>query len=822
MSTPTKAEKTDSAKRSSPIIKLIVIALLLLILAATATISGLYYQWSRRSLPQLDGEIPLTGLKQDVIVRRDKFGVPYITAQTDEDLMFAEGYVTAQDRLWQIDLIRRAAGGRMSEVLGSDQLEFDKRQRSFGFRRAAERTLRSMNPDDVVTLTSFARGVNAYIEEHRDNLPLEFHILQYEPEPWKPVDTLLVDGLMSEMLSTSWDRDAFRGQFADKLDAETKKYLYPEFTVNDQILVGSDGTPLPGEIQQAPARKTVSPAAPAMADLFEIQRKTFAALGLDADLPGSNNWVISGKKTTTGKPILANDPHLGHAIPSIWYQIELESKESGYHAAGVTLPGTPGIVIGHNDRIAWGVTNYYADVQDLYYEEMNPQNLRQYKVGNEWRDAEIIREPIKVRRSLRSTATDTVDFAVTITRHGPIVSDTGGKKLALHWNTLDDINGFSAFASINRAKNWDEFKNALKLYPGPAQNFIFADMDGNIGYHVAANIPIRKSGDGTVPYDGTTDDGEWLSNVPFDELPQSYNPEVGWIATANNRTTGKDYKHMLGHEWSSPYRAMRINELIRTHEKLSVDDVRAIQADIYSIPDVEFAKAVERILKSGPKSSDPNADELLKTVENWDGKLSPDSVKATIISATRESLTAKIIRGKFGKDADKYTWYNQTAGISQILYDKPTSMLPSGVASYDELIIQSYKDALADLTSRFGSDKNKWQWGDAHALVFKHPLGLSLLKSLLNAPPIKMGGGGSTVNAYGYTRASGVSMRMIVDLSDLDNSSQNITVGESGQNSSPYYSDQIADWVSVTRHIFPFTEAAVEKAKVHLLTLKPR
>lgn len=805
--------------------KLALAVILLLLLAAGGTLATGYYLWAVDPLPVTHGEIKADGLRHPVTVARDRWGIPYLQAESDDDLHFAQGYVTAQDRLWQMDLLRRASAGELSELFGKDRLESDRRQRNFGFRQVAEVTLSNASPESTAALDAYARGVNAYIETHSDHLPLEFHLLQYKPRPWTPVDSLLIGKLMAQVLSSSWERDVFRGFVASQFDAKTREELLPETSEFDQLLIGSDAAKT-GEkpASASPAKRTsIDPALFAEAvRAGETLTHALADLGIAGEMAGSNNWVIGPQKSVTGKPILANDPHLAHAIPSIWYLVSLRSASTQLHAAGVAFPGIPGIAIGHNERIAWGVTNFWADVQDLYVEQFDPEHPAQYRNGNAWQEAILRKEVILVRRSLLSGATDAVEHNVVVTRHGPIIAERGGKKLALQWNAFSHSDPFIAFSKLVQARNWEEFTESLSRYPGPTQNFVYADVDGNIGYYVAGHIPIRKSGDGSAPYDGATDDGEWTGVIPFDAMPHVYNPSKGWAATANNRLVGSDYPYFISHEWVAPYREKRINDLIAAKEKLSAGDVRDIQADVYSIQDHHFAQMVSEFLAKSPRAEDPKVRDIRKALDAFDGWLKPDSLTAVVPYQIREKFAEAVLRGKLGEHFSEYLWFNQSSVVDKIVRTWPREWLPEPSVSYEDLLISVFDQTQTQLADQLGSDHTQWRWGRFNSLVFRHPLGMAPgLDRFLDAPVLEMGGASHTVNSYGRQRSWGVSMRLIVDLANLDKSSLNATLGESGQVASEHYRDQLKDWHDVRPHLFPFSDEAVKKAAIETLILKP-
>src|SRR5437773_6668254 len=803
---------------------LLALSILVIVNLSSDSSSSASQEASGRSNSQT---LQLSGLRDRVTVRRDERGIPYIEAANDADLYFAQGFVTASDRLWQMDLLRRTVRGELSEIFGNPVLGQDKTHRVFGFAGILDEAVSHAPANLSVATKAYADGVNAFIDSRIDqNLPPEFLLLQYKPRHWTPADSLAVGKLLAEYLSASWQLDLMRASMAN-LPKEKREALLPETSPLDVLVVGSDrasSKTADREMKQTlpdslvPAKQVLAQ----LNDLIENERRSFERLGLVATTPetiqASNNWVVSGKRTASGKPLLANDPHIPASAPGIWYQAELIAP--GLHVAGVTFPGAPGIVMGHNDRIAWRATNLGPDVQDVYIEKFDKNNPNRYLTPSGWRDAVIRHEQIKVRKGPTDPSTDTQTFDVTVTRHGPIVLEKDLTRYALRWPALDPSAMESAgLFDANRARNWQEFTEALSHYSGPTQNFVYVDVDGHIGYYGAGRIPIRKSGDGSVPYDGSTDDGEWTGYIPFDKLPHLYDPPSGLIVTANQRVIGQDYSYFLSHVWAQPYRARRIFDLLSEKPKLTIDDFRRIQGDIYSIGNTTFGRAAAKILKAS--GADESLKQLGADLESWDGLMTADSKIAVIVAQMRSAFRQRILNAALGDLAKTYTWPEADVLFDRIIVEQPGDWLPKEFTSYADLLRATYEDARQNLTKNLGADESKWTWGNQTKSRFPHPLAqaplIGLQFTIQPFPQNGTGGSGATVNV-----GAAVSMRLIADLSDWDKTLNGIPLGQSGVPTSPHWKDQLDDWRNVAPRAFPFSKSAVENATKEVVMFIPK
>ncbi len=776
---------------------------------------------AQTAAPQVDKTLSVAGLKENVVVRRDGRGIPYIEAKSEADLYFAQGFITAQDRLWQMDLFRRVAGGEVSEIFGATRLEEDKRWRKFGFAKIAADTVPLMQPEVRAALENYARGVNAYIASLDDkSFPVEFQILQYRPREWRVTDSILIGKILSDGLSSSWQQDLVKAL----IPADKRAEMFDPRSNYDVLLFGKDKVQsskfkVKGskseEIANSQLSTLNSQLLSALAQAENVRKSSLERIGFYAeDLAASNNWVVSGKKTADGKPLLANDPHLQASEPAIWYLVNLTAPN--LKVAGVTFPGSPGVVLGHNETIAWGATNVGPDVQDLYLEEFDAANPLRYKTPNGFETAQTRREEIKVRKNPLKTETETVALDVVTTRNGVIFFEDAGKRYALRWTAFDAKNNeLEAFYFVNHAKNWDDFKKGFKFYGGAMQNFIYADTSGNIGWYAAGRVPIRRTGDGSVPYNGATNDGEWTGMIPFEDLPNLYNPPSGYIVTANQRTIGTSYKyHDLIARIYVPFRAARLNELLSSKSKLTADDMSDFQYDTFSILNSLFAKEIV--------AQKAASEETLKLLGAWDGRMTSDSKAALVVNEIRNSFRNQILTAAFGAEQLKNIgWANEGNFIERLLREKPKKWLPKEFASYADLLKANETEARANLTKRFGADEAKWTWGEAGKIRFNHPLVVApLIGGQFAIPALPLIGSGSAAATPNV--GANVSMRFIATPGNWDATRHVIPTGESGDPKSPHYKDQLDAWYSGKTPIFPFSQSAILKASTEMVVMKPQ
>jgi penicillin amidase len=812
--------------RSRPILRVVFVLLVALLIAAA--IAGFWvYSIARSALPQLDGHLQLPGLSSRVTVTRDAHGFPTIDSANLDDLFFAQGYVTASDRLFQMDATRRFAAGELAEVIGESQLEHDRQQRILGLCVAAKKIVEIASPDDRRRFDAYARGVNAYIESHRDRLPLEFRLLHYAPKPWSHEDSALIAAYMVEDLSTSPRHALVREKILARLGPELTSDLYVNFSWRDHPPTvvrpdleqenNTDEDNDDEEDDDGPDSSVVQldhsllPQLPPARAFFDDPPAVL----------GSNNWVVSGAHTVSGKPLLSNDMHLGHQMPNLWYGAHLRCGT--FDVAGVTLPGYPFVIVGHNQRVAWGFTNLGPTVEDIYVEAFNTNG--QYQTPAGWKDLEHRQETIHIKDK------PDVTLDVLVTRHGPIVSDLSPgetRKLALRWTLYDGVR--NPFFAVDSAQNWDDFRRAFSQFDAPAQNVVYADVDGNIGYQATGRIPIRTTGDGSLPANGADDAHEWKSYVPFDKLPSIFNPSGGIIATANSRITPDGYPYSLSVEWEAPWRSARIYRVLQSGKKFTAADMLALQMDIYSDADRFFAeKFVYAVDHAGNASQ--RARSAADILRQWDGRMLADSPAPTLATRSREELVRLLLEPKLGPaPADSqsarttlswksYSWMPETVWLDNLLQHQPRRWLPDSYSSYDELLTAAVEAAVSQPGSP--ADLAQWLWGKTNSIEIRNPV-------LGHVPLVGRWAGtglhplsGSIYTVKAVTSEQGPSERITVDLSNLDQSTFNLVTGEAGNYLSPWYLDQWTAWYRGSTFPWPFSSAAVARAQSHSLALEP-
>ncbi|MBX0329303.1 penicillin acylase family protein [Oscillochloris sp. ZM17-4] len=797
---------------------LAVVAILALALA------GGGYLWLRRSLPVTSGTVQVAGISAPVTIARDSDGVPHIRGQSEADALFGLGYAHAQDRLWQMEFQRRIGGGRLSEVFGESTLDTDRFLRTLGVRRAAASAAAALSPATRALLDAYVAGVNAYVDGHRDALPVEFAILGVSPEPWSATDVIAWQKMMAWDLGGNWTDELLRAHLEAQLGPEAAAQLMPGSGPSDPIILPDGGDAR----RDAPVGRPDAPPGRLYAGtsgLLAIDRQIQESLGLGGELIGSNNWVIAGSRTTTGMPLLANDPHLGAQIPSIWYLAQITG--GAIDAIGATLPGLPGIVIGHNARIAWGVTNTGPDVQDLYAEHVNARNEVEYQ--GQWEPLTIIPETIKVKGQ------DDLTLYVRVSRHGPLISDVTagtGDPLAFRWTALDpEDNTMEAFLGIDRAGSWDEFTAALTHYHAPMQNFVFADVDGNIGYYAPGALPVRAQGDGSRIAPGWDGSHDWTGYAPFAGLPHSYNPPAGFIATANNKVVPEGYPYLIGTAFAAPYRAARIVELIQSKPKLSPDDIAAMQADVVSLQAREILPYLLEAVPAGARER-----QALDMLRGWDGSMAGDSAAAAVYNAYYQAIPQQLfgdeLRDLFESDYTGETGYHAMV-IAQTLADQGAPWCddvntPAAESCADTLGL-ALTAGLEDMATAQGSENiATWRWDKVHLTMFPHnPFDkVGALKPIFSRS-VPNGGDGFTVDVAPVRRSELYkqyhvpSYREIINLGDLDASRFMHTTGQSGQALSNNYSNFITRWQKVEYLPMRFSPAAVEAAGAGILTLAP-
>jgi penicillin amidase len=846
----------EQEKRRHPVLRILAILLflLLLVLAGAVLTAGIWLKHKMQSsLPETDGSLLTPGLSAPVTVRRDQHGVPHIEAGNMDDLLFAQGYVTAQDRLWQMDMARRMAAGEAAEILGPKLVEHDRMQRVLAIRVTAERLTATLGPQDRRLFDDYARGVNAYIGSHQDRLPAEFRLLFYQPKPWQPVDSMLVVLSMVQMLDEHWPDKLTRERITARLGPTLAADLYPTGSWRDHPPITNE-VPITAPNQVLPeAPLDESQDGVLHDDLLHVRQVTGSS-DCSNCVPGSNQWVVSGSRTASGQAMLSNDMHLSQEIPNIWYETGLEAP--GLHAAGVTVPGLPLIVAGHNEHVAWGFTALYGDTQDIYVERTNGQDQYQGPDGT-WRPIEHEQETIHVRGG------KDVSLDVERTAHGVVITPLipGEKRtLSLKWDVYDPKSaGYPLFA-MNTASNWSEFRAALRQWWAPTQNVVYADDQGHIGYQAVGYIPYRPGGLAGVPI--SDEQHEWQGFIAFDQLPSAFDPPDGILATANARVTPNPNPpatpvagapvttpaapngtpnaesgapqtpepgpepgartpapgEELTLEWGDPYRNERIWKWLQPKDHLTQQQMLTLQTDIYSELDQEIAQRLAYGIDHASRT-DARLRQAADLMRSWDGAVTIDSAPAAIVASAKAVFYPMLLKPKLGDDWRLYHWAESLFAGEQILMNEPAAWLPPDYKTWDDFLADLVRQGLAQ--GGAPSDLRQWRYGYAHPVDVEHPLYglLPWFKNWTGTGVQPQSGDTTTVKQV--SRTFGPSQRFTIDWSNIDGATEDITMGESGDPLSGYYRDQWPYWYNGRTFVLPFTDEAVAAATAHTLRLEP-
>jgi len=765
----------------------------------------------RRPWPKVEGTESVAGLTAPVEIMRDEWGVPYIYADNELDLVFAQGYVHAQDRLWQMEFTRRIGNGTLSEILGEVTLDIDKFMRTVGLRRAAALDWDVLDAESRALLEAYANGVNAYMQNNP--LPIEYTILSAEAIPWEPLDTLTIGKLMGWQLSGDYGLDMLRAQTIAKLGDDRAVNIFA-FT--------PEGVVVPPEVNGYQELEMVQSVAP------------FSALLNRPNLyAGSNSWVVSGEHTATGLPLLADDTHLGLGMPSIWYMNGLEGGR--FRSVGFTLAGVPLVIAGHNRQIAWGPTNLSTDLQELFIERLNDtNNPTQYEYMGEWRDLEIIEETIIVKGA------EPITLSVWKTHHGPIINDVEGwsdlQPVALQWTDLEGSRLFHALVQMNLATNWDEFRHALSYWDAPKENFVYADAAGNIGSQSVGKVPLRVPGStGVLPVPGWTGTYEWQGYIPFDEMPFLFNPPEGYIVAANSRSIPPDNSpHVIEYYGIATFRPDMIVSVLEGNDNLTLEDFQALQGDVKALS----AEAILPYLLGIEPENELQA-RAIQELQDWDLQYETDRIGASIYESWQWLIQTNTLEDELGEDMLFVYQLYSLAGVPQFidLLANPDAPLfddinTEVVETRDDIIRRSLEESLTWLQENHGEDPDEWEWGQLHSMTFVHsPLGqtgISLVDNLFNSQPIPAVGSDFTVNNAWYSASDrfemqgGTSQRLLVDLSDWENSLGVLTTGQSEHIFHPHREDMISLWQNLEYIPLFSTEERKNTPTDTLLILEPQ
>jgi penicillin amidase len=767
----------------------------------------------RRRLPTIIGTLKLPGLKAPVDVLRDRWGVPHLYAKSERDVYLAQGYIHAQERLWQMELNRRTANGRLSELFGKLALDTDRTALTFGFRRLGQADWAKADAKTREVIEAYTEGINAYLTSAEYRAPVEFTLLGLKPQPWTTDDSMAFSRVMIWQLSHAWYGELLRAWMIEKVGARHAAELEIEYPKLNPVTL-PDGI----EFNVRSAKGALHAAKGPF-----LQRAM-----------GSNAWAVAGSRTTTGMPFLCNDMHLALGLPGLWFEIQLTAGD--LRVGGVSLPGLPMVLVGHNDRIAWGMTLAFTDCEDLFVEQIEDGPRPRTRFGKGWKPVEVIEERIPVKG-----AKETHVERVLVTYHGPIISDVVGasdKRLAVCSMALRPSPALAGWHKLNLARGWDDFVAAMQLIEAPQLNVPYADVDGNIGYWVTGKVPIRAKGDGRIPAPGHTGAHEWIGEVPFRKMPHTFNPRRGLIVTTNQKIVGDRYPFKLGNVYMNGYRARRIEQVLNARPKVGPDDFRALHVDYTCLPGLEFVR-----LMDGFSTTDLRAGQALELLCAWDGVLSADTVGGTVYEITRASVVRNLLEPGLGSElatrvmgqgfhpvllASHEFYGHDTVAMLRMLRD-PKSWWVQQAGGRQKVLEKSMIEAIEWLRAKLGTDASQWQWGKIHRAPFDHAMGLQKpLDRVFSRGPVPIGGDTDTPcqtaippeNPYD-NRSWSPSFRQIVDLQDLSRSMITTVPGVSGRLGSRHYDDLIEPWRKGELHPMLWTRPQVEKELEGKLILEP-
>jgi penicillin G amidase len=838
----------------------ITLGILVILIPAVLVLGLLFKELTKKSFYPDSGEIKIEGIASNVKIYNDDYGVPHIFAANENDMYFTLGYMHARDRLWQMDIARRAAEGKLSEVLGSTVLDFDKFFRTIGINKTAYKLFENASPKSKEILTAYSNGVNKFIEQHIDELPVEFDVLNYRPEKWKPEHSLMIGRLMGWELNLAWYTDYILGKIISKVGIEKTSDIFPDTSVTlfKRVKIETDSlkdsTAKDISAKNVSDLKEISSLGNSFFNIYESYREFF---GINNSHSGSNSWVISGRKSESGKPILANDPHLAYQAPSKWYEVHMKSGNL-FDITGMTIPGVPAVIIGHNKSIAWGMTNLMNDDNDFVILNRDSVDNSKYRFRNQTIKLDSIVERIPVKDSTE------VEYVVKFTLLGPVISNLPKHSLisdksneniykdnlmTFRWTGYEITDDINTFYKLNNAKNWDDFKNALHEFCCPAQNFMYADTAGNIGYHAAGKVPIRKSDSYDERLFPSASENEWIGFVDFDKLPNAFNPKEGYIVTANTnpwlwmKTDSKE-RYYISYFWEPSSRFEKIDTILKSSSQFKIEEFKLMQMNTQSV----FAKNISKFLVDAYKDS-KNVNQVINTAlekfRKWDGDMNHNEAYGAIFNVFFIYLVKNIFNDELGDEIFKDFLsigslpYNSTLRLlnckdeeSQLWFDNINTPAKE---TKDEMIRKSFNDAIDYLRKRYNTDDiGAWRWGELHKLKFTHLLGsVQALDKTFNIGTYEVGGDQTTINCSEYNLYEaykngnfdvrlGPSMRMITDMADISHSLSVNTTGQSGQPLNDNYGDQSRMWLYGEFKKLIMDEQEMINKRYKLLSLLPK